>query len=175
MPIPLTLALPERLAARAEQWATQWPAMSVAQQEEARDAFRAYCGASTDANWCAAFLSYCLHQATDFHAPFKSAGARQWAARALKHGWRDVPTKDVGGGLRALHSVEVGDVLVFWRVAPDSWEGHIGTVVDYAAASGIVTTVEGNTGGSRGLRHVKWHKYGDAGIPRLLHQLRPPK
>ena len=35
-----------------------------------------------------------------------------------------------------------GDIIVWWRGAPNGWQGHVGFVLDYR--DGVVRTVEGN-------------------------------
>lgn len=121
-------------------------------------------GISGMANWCAAFVSHVTALATGaVPGPHpQSAGARQWGRRALALGWRDVR------GSRP----QPGDVWVFWRVAPHAWQGHIGIVVqiDDAPETGvIVTTLEGNVGGSKGDRIIGFRKYNSVGAPMLAH------
>jgi uncharacterized protein (TIGR02594 family) len=39
---------------------------------------------------------------------------------------------------------EIGDVVVFWRNKPDSWEGHVGLFI--SKSDGMVFTLGGNQG-----------------------------
>lgn len=86
------------------------------------------------AEWCAAFVSYC----------FKNSGQPMPYGYSL--GARDVlkRMKDKGFGIEVddAHPPLPGDVIVWWRVAPNGWKGHIGIVHSYA--NGLVHTIEGN-------------------------------
>lgn len=63
---------------------------------------------SDEVSWCAAFVGYCLIQ-----AGFKSTNSL--AARSYL-GW---------GFPIDVDKAEPGDVVVLWRVKPDSWQGHV--------------------------------------------------
>lgn len=62
--------------------------------------------------WCSAFVN----------AMAKEAGYEH-SGRLNARSWMNIGTK--------VHPADVkpGDVVVFWRVAKDSWEGHVGFVV----------------------------------------------
>ncbi len=90
-------------------------------------------------NWCAAFVSWCYLQACDGNhgrMPFEyTAGARallnQFRRRAQAH----LPGSDE-------YSPVPGDVVVWWRVRADGWQGHAGLV--YQVRDGRLYTIEGN-------------------------------
>ncbi|MDB5538956.1 MAG: hypothetical protein JWQ89_683 [Devosia sp.] len=86
------------------------------------------------AEWCAAFVSFC----------FKNSGQPMPYTYSL--GARDVlkRMRDKGFGVKvdAANPPLPGDVIVWWRNAPDSWHGHVGLVHSYV--DGLVHTIEGN-------------------------------
>lgn len=63
---------------------------------------------SDEISWCAAFVGYCLIQ-----AGFKSTGSL--AARSYLN-W---------GFPIEIEKAQPGDVVVLWRVKPNSWQGHV--------------------------------------------------
>jgi uncharacterized protein (TIGR02594 family) len=64
---------------------------------------------SDEVAWCAAFVGACL-----FDAGVK--GTESLAARSYLKWGQAVDLKDA----------QPGDVVVFWRGSPDSWQGHVG-------------------------------------------------
>lgn len=85
-------------------------------------------------NWCAALVSWCYRE-TGRPMPFDySLGARDIRNQCRHKGLDFEPT--VSNPPRA------GDLIIWWRVAPSSWQGHIGFVLDYR--DGVLTTIEGN-------------------------------
>jgi hypothetical protein len=85
-------------------------------------------------SWCAAFTSWCFSQGVA-PMPFRySVGARNILAQFKKKGWAREP----GSG----YLPEPGDVVVWWRVKADGWQGHVGLVFD--CRDGMLYTVEGN-------------------------------
>ena len=88
-----------------------------------------------DGAWCAAFVSYCFEE-----------GAKQIGI--------EMPFKRSGGAKRLFSNVTVtganvqdprpGDVVLWDRGAPGSWQGHIGIVE--SVSDGILHTIEGNVG-----------------------------
>jgi uncharacterized protein (TIGR02594 family) len=59
--------------------------------------------------WCGLFVGHCVRTGLpDDPIPVNHLGAREW----LKYG-------------RAVNP-QFGSVLVFWRVSPTSWKGHVG-------------------------------------------------
>jgi hypothetical protein len=85
-------------------------------------------------SWCAAFTSWCFGQGLT-PMPFKySVGARNILAQFKKKGWAREP----GSG----YLPEPGDIVVWWRVKADGWQGHVGLVFD--CRDGILYTIEGN-------------------------------
>ena len=63
---------------------------------------------SDEISWCAAFVGACL-----FDAGIK--GTNSLAARSYLKWGQAVDLKDA----------QPGDVVVFWRGSPDSWQGHV--------------------------------------------------
>lgn len=86
------------------------------------------------ADWCAGFVSYCFKN-SGLPMPYSySLGARDTLKQLKAKGW--------GVTCSDANPPQPGDVIVWWRVAPSSWKGHIGLVLGYSG--GIVTTIEGN-------------------------------
>lgn len=86
---------------------------------------------SEDDNWCGIFMAYCALQ-TGLQPPEKAYTARNW----LKWGYE--PT-----------APETGDIVVFWRVAPDSWQGHVGIFINFADPRREFINVLGGNQGNR--------------------------
>lgn len=78
-------------------------------------------------NWCGLFLGWCMAQ-LQLEIPEQPHVARKY----LKIG---EPTE----------SPEVGDIVVFWRVSKNSWQGHVGIFVK--EDSGKVYSLGGNQRG----------------------------
>lgn len=77
--------------------------------------------------WCSAFVN-----AMAAEAGYESSGklnARSWLG--------------VGVPIPA-HQVKPGDVVVYWRVSKNSWEGHVGFVMFYDNRAGLIKTLGGN-------------------------------
>lgn len=90
--------------------------------------------AAEGSDWCAGFVSWCFSQ-SGHPMPFKySVGARDVLAQLKKAGFAVKPS--------AAEPPQPGDVIVWWRVAPTDWRGHIGLVLDYQG--GVLRTIEGN-------------------------------
>lgn len=66
---------------------------------------------SDETSWCSAFVNYCNIMTQKEHSG--SLTARSW----LKEG---VPVKEP----------KLGDVVVLWRVSPNSWQGHVGYFIN---------------------------------------------
>lgn len=110
-------------------------------------------GGPAGSSWCAAFVSWCLRQGNDGHSPLPySLGARDILAKCKKRGWAFAP-----GTLEPLP----GDLVVWWRVAADGWQGHIGFV--HQLADGKLYTIEGNKSA-----FVQGFSYTYATMDRLL-------
>lgn len=63
--------------------------------------------------WCSSFVNYCVEKSGRVGTDSKAARSwLSWGAEVPKADWRE------------------GDIVVFWRVAPTSWEGHVGFLVD---------------------------------------------
>ncbi len=95
-------------------------------------------GVAEGNSWCASFVSWCYLQATggDKAAmPFAySPGARSLLAEFKRNGWASAP----GSGYPPLP----GDIVVWWRVSLQGWQGHVGLV--HSVQDGMLYTIEGN-------------------------------
>lgn len=88
--------------------------------------------------WCAWFVSYCVEQACaelGVEMPYKYTGGARRTRDQLSAVGLAVPTDE---------EPMAGDLVVWWRVAPASYKGHIGIVV--AVRDGMIWTIEGNRG-----------------------------
>jgi hypothetical protein len=86
------------------------------------------------ADWCAGFVSFCFKNSGKPMPYTYSLGARDILRQLKAKGWDVTPTD--------ANPPRPGDVIVWWRVAPTSWQGHVGLVHSYS--NGIVKTIEGN-------------------------------
>lgn len=88
--------------------------------------------------WCASFVSWCFLQASggDLRKmPFRySPSARSLLQQFRDKGWAASP---VDGA-----EPRPGDLVFWWRVRADGWQGHVGLV--HQTRDGILYTVEGN-------------------------------
>jgi hypothetical protein len=89
-------------------------------------------------SWCASFVSWCLLQAsgndkTKMPVPY-CAGARALLAEFQTKGWAHSPES----GYAPLP----GDLVFWWRVRADGWQGHVGFV--HQVKDGYLYTLEGN-------------------------------
>jgi hypothetical protein len=89
-------------------------------------------------SWCASFVSWCFMKASGDNInnmPFHyNAGARDLLYEVRKKGWA-IPPSD-------RYSPLPGDLVIWWRVALSSWEGHAGIV--HQVKDGMLYTIEGN-------------------------------
>lgn len=113
--------------------------------------------------WCAAFVSWCVKQASDsldMDMPFKyTGGARDILNQAKKATTPAyvVDTKD-GGEPRT------GDLVVWYRDKLAGWKGHVGIV--HSFENGILYVLEGNRG--RFPAPVRVYDYVWGRMPKLL-------
>jgi hypothetical protein len=87
--------------------------------------------------WCASFVSWCFREAAGdvSRMPFKySPGARALLKQFQGRGWSHGP----GSG----YIPEPGDLVFWWRVRMDGWQGHVGFV--HQVKDGMLYTIEGN-------------------------------
>jgi hypothetical protein len=88
--------------------------------------------------WCASFVSWCfLRAGGDDRAklPFTySPGARALLKLLQKKGWTHAP----GSGYQPVP----GDLVFWWRIRADGWQGHVGIV--HQVRDGMIYTIEGN-------------------------------
>lgn len=88
--------------------------------------------------WCTAFVSWCFLQGgggDEAAMPFRyTAGARDLLAQLKREGWANAP----GSSYAPLP----GDVVVWWRVSLQGWQGHAGLV--HSVRDGMLYTIEGN-------------------------------
>lgn len=111
-------------------------------------------------SWCAAFVSWCLLNGNGSQSPLPySVGARAILAECKARGWTIPP----GSGTQP----QPGDLVVWWRVRADGWQGHIGFVHHYA--DGKLYTIEGNKSA-----YVQGFSYTYATMEKLLGFCRIP-
>lgn len=87
--------------------------------------------------WCASFVSWCYMKACGGieSMPFRyRSGARQLLQDFKKKQWANAP----GQGYEPVP----GDLVFWWRVRADGWQGHVGLV--YQLRDGRLYTIEGN-------------------------------
>jgi len=85
-------------------------------------------------SWCAAFVSYCFAN-SGFQIPFQySVSARDLFNQLKSRSW----SYNRESGI----TPEPGDIVVWWRGAPDGWQGHTGIVHHFS--NGCLYTIEGN-------------------------------
>jgi len=89
-------------------------------------------------SWCASFASWCYLQAcggTSSQMPFPYCpGARALLKEFQDKGWAFKPS--------STYQPVPGDLVFWWRVRMDGWEGHVGLV--HQLQDGMLYTVEGN-------------------------------
>jgi hypothetical protein len=95
-------------------------------------------GVPEGSSWCASFVCYCLltaggGTAAQMPVPY-CPGARKLLAEFQTKGWAHEP----GSG----YSPVPGDLVFWWRVRADGWQGHVGFV--YETRDGYLYTIEGN-------------------------------
>ena len=97
------------------------------------------------AAWCAGFVSWCFWR-NPRDMPFRyTLGARKIMSQMKRKGWAHGP--------RDQYEPAPGDVVFWWRIRADGWQGHVGLV--HQSRDGYLYTVEGNKGGRvRGCRYV---------------------
>jgi len=88
--------------------------------------------------WCASFVSWCFLQAVGGEKekmPFSySASARDLLKKFQKKGWAKSPSD--------RYIPQPGDLVFWWRVKADGWQGHVGLV--HQLKYGMLYTIEGN-------------------------------
>jgi len=89
-------------------------------------------------SWCAAFISWCFLQASDGNAadmPFLYCpGARALLQEFKDKSWAHAPQE--------RYAPLPGDIVVWWRVQAQGWQGHVGLV--HQLRDGMLYTIEGN-------------------------------
>jgi hypothetical protein len=89
-------------------------------------------------SWCASFVSWCYLQASggdERNMPFPySPGARALLSIFKKKNWAQGPNTG--------YQPVPGDLVVWWRVRLDGWQGHVGLV--HQLKDGMLYTIEGN-------------------------------
>lgn len=104
--------------------------------------------------WCAAFLGAMLVAAG-------LESTRQLTARSYL-GW---------GAAVSLDEAEPGDLLVFWRESPDSWQGHVGFYVDHNATEQKVWVLGGNQANEVNIAIYPMHRL--LGVRRMPAPAKP--
>jgi uncharacterized protein (TIGR02594 family) len=98
--------------------------------------------------WCAAFVNAMARE-----AGFEQTGKLN--ARSFL---------EVGQPVR-LTEAKRGDVVIFWRNSPDSWEGHVGFLESYDATTGKLRILGGNQSDSVSIATFTTHQL--LGVRRL--------
>lgn len=75
-------------------------------------------GADDSVNWCSSFVCYVMESAG--LPSTNSKAARSW----LKYG-------------KETKTPQQGDIVVFWRVAKDGWQGHVGFFMGFTSTGNI--------------------------------------
>lgn len=84
--------------------------------------------------WCAAFVSWCYTHAPGGIPYNYSVGARDILRQFKQNDWANAPESG--------YNPVPGDIVVWWRVKADGWQGHIGLV--HQLKDGMLYTIEGN-------------------------------
>ena len=82
-----------------------------------------------DAAWCAIYMSYMFHVCGYDHLFPKTMLAR------------DPHNKEYGKEV-SVEEAQLGDIVVYWRISPDSWKGHVGIVI--RVTDDVIYTLGGN-------------------------------
>jgi CHAP domain len=101
------------------------------------------------AQYCAAFVSFCLDSASVVSPPYRGLQSRKFIDKT------SIKARDV---IRGVRIVEPG-MLAVWRRGEDAARGHVGIVESWADAEGEV--IEGNTTSPRGEKERRqgvWRK-----------------
>lgn len=89
-------------------------------------------------SWCASFVSWCYLQACGTQKdkmPFTYCpGARALLRQFKDKGWACEP--------QSGYAPQPGDIVVWWRVNLQGWQGHVGLV--HSLKDGMLYTLEGN-------------------------------
>lgn len=107
--------------------------------------------------WCAGFISYILSKENITDLGY-SLSAREIYNKAKELGWL----------VRATGLLKPGDLIIFWRVSPTDWRGHIGIIEKIDET--YIHTIEGNVG--KYPAKVRRFKYDRNNIPKLLGFIR---
>jgi uncharacterized protein (TIGR02594 family) len=86
--------------------------------------------------WCSIFVSWVAMKAGLKRS--KLANARSWL--------------DIG---TATEDPEPGDIVIFWRSSPDSWQGHVGFFMGYSRDLSRVYCLGGNQGNQVSISAMK--------------------
>lgn len=98
-----------------------------------------YANGLQDVPWCAWFVTWCVGRASAALGESSPISHQGGARRVLRE------LEGAGCLLSADETPRAGDIVGWWRGAPDGWQGHVGIVTD--CADGVLWTVEGNRGG----------------------------
>lgn len=86
---------------------------------------------SDECNWCGVFVGVCCLD-VGVGLPKNPALARQWLSMGTK-----------------VDEPAAGDLVVFWRVSQDGWQGHVGIFINYADPRKEYINVLGGNQGNR--------------------------
>jgi len=100
--------------------------------------YLALAGVEEGNSWCASFVSWCYLQACGndkSKMPFAYCpGARALLREFKDKGWDHAP--------QSSYESQPGDIVVWWRVSLQGWQGHIG--LTHSLKDGMLYTIEGN-------------------------------
>lgn len=103
---------------------------------------------SDSVNWCGVFIGNCMLE-NKMLPPSNPQIARSYLNVGEK-----IP----------LSKIEAGDLVVFWRIAPEHWSGHVGLFINRKNDS-LVNVLGGNQGDSVSIKTYEIRKL--LGIRRL--------
>jgi hypothetical protein len=120
--------------------------------------------AEPPANWCSAFVCWCIMTACielQIMMPFYySLSAKNVYNQFKEKNW-------------IVEEPQPSDIIFFWRVDPNGWQGHIGFVYQIYTTDGNIgeyqktlRTIEGNKGYFPA--HVAKYRYDYYNVPQLL-------
>lgn len=114
-------------------------------------------GLSAGNPWCASFVSWCFLQTCNGEKE-KMPFSYSPSARDLL---RKFQNKDWAYGPQSSYLPEPGDMVFWWRVKMNGWQGHVGLV--HQLKDGMLYTIEGNKSS-----RVQGFSYVFSRIDRLL-------
>ena len=115
---------------------------------------RTYLKGKENMSWCAGFVNYCIVKSGK--NPFNyTLSAKNIYNIGKKNDW-------------IVKNPESGDLVCFWRIKKNGWQGHIGIIEK--VENNIITCIEGNVG--KYPAKVKRIEYDKNNVPKLLGYVR---